>query len=208
MTAAEIEMLFTRSDGTYGFARWGRPIAPIVFGVEDKSLPVIKGAFDAVVALADHKMAKTDPEIGINCMVFFFREWSELLYVPNMSRILPNLKLLVGQLEGKAANQYRVFRFDNAGGIKAAFVFLRMDQHLADVPAEILALSQVVQTILLWSDVAFGDRSPLAVVPGGATILRPEIATLIRAAYLPSMPVVASDPSHALRLYARLVPPQ
>ena len=39
--------------------------------------------------------------------------------------------------------------------IKAAFVFLRMDESLAALPAEDLAVSQAVQTILLWSDRAF-----------------------------------------------------
>jgi hypothetical protein len=64
-----------------------------------------------------------------------------------------------------------------------------------------------VQTIVLWSDVAFQDRSPLASVPDQDTvILRPDIAEVIRAAYDPVMPAVAADSSHALRLAARLRP--
>ena len=204
MTQTEVEALFTRADGSYAFARWGRPIAPIVFGVEAETLSVIKGAFEAVVALAGHNMAETDPELGSNCMVFFFRDWAELIEVPDLDRLVPDLAPLVARLTREAANQYRIFRFDDQGGIKAAFVFLRMDQHLGAVPAETLALSQVVQTVLLWSDTAFREQSPLAVVPGGATILRPDIAGVIRAAYDPTMPVVAYDPSHALRMCARL----
>jgi hypothetical protein len=38
----------------------------------------------------------------------------------------------------------------------------------------------------------------------GQTVLRPEVAAVIRAAYDPVMPAVASDPSHALRLAARI----
>jgi hypothetical protein len=72
------------------------------------------------------------------------------------------------------------------------------------VPAEVLALSQAVQAILLWSDRAFMDRSALARTEGGATILRPEVAGVIRAAYDPVMPVTARDRAHALRLEARL----
>ena len=208
MTPDEVETYFTRADGSYAFARWGRPIAPIVFGVEAVTLPVIKGAFEAVVALANHQMAETDPEFGSNCMVFFFRDWVELLAVPDLDRLVPDLVPLVARLERDAANQYRIFRFDDHGCIKAAFVFLRMDQHLSAVPAETLALSQVVQTVVLWSDVAFHGRSPLAVVPGGATILRPYIASLIRASYDPTMPLVATDRSHALRIAARLEVPQ
>jgi len=69
---------------------------------------------------------------------------------------------------------------------------------------ETLALSQVVQPVLLWSDTAFGEQSPLAVVPGGATIFVPDIAGVVRAAYGPIMPVFVYDPSHALRLCARI----
>lgn len=207
MNADEITALFTRADGTYAFARWGRPIAPIVFGVEDETLSVVKGAFEALCALSGHQMTETDPELGSNCMVFFFREWRELLEVPDLDRLIDGLAPLVQKLEAAEANQYRVFRFDATGGIKAAFVFLRMDTHLSAVPAETLALSQVVQTMLLWSDVAFRDRSPLAQVPDGTVILRPDIAGLIRAAYDPVMPVVAGDPSHALRLAARMPDP-
>ena len=203
MEAPEIETLFTRSDGSYAFARWGRPIAPVVFGVEEATLEVVKGALEAVVALAGHQMAETDPELGSNLMVFFFREWSELPEVPGMDRLVLDLEPLVAKLSAVDANQYRFFRFDEAGAIKACFVFLRMDSHLSDVPAQTLALSQVVQSILLWSDTAFQDQSALAVA-GETTILRPDVAGLIRAAYDPVMPVAAADASHALRLAARV----
>ncbi len=207
LTPEAITALFTRSDGSYAFARWGRPIAPVVFGVEDDTLKVIKGALEAVVTLAGHEMAETDPELGANLMVFFCRDWSELVQVPNLDRLVPDLGPLVARLEAAEANQYRIFRFDAGGGIKASFVFLRMDTHLQAVSADVLALSQVVQTILLWSDLAFRDRAPLAIVDGH-TILRPDIAGLIRAAYDPVLPAVASDPAHALRLFARLQKPQ
>lgn len=206
LSAKDVEAFFTRADGSYAFARWGRPIAPVVFGVEDETLKTVKGALEAVVRLAGHHMAETDPELGANLMVFFFREWDELTQVPNLDRLVPDLGQLVARLKAAEANQYRIFRFDAAGGIKASFVFLRMDTHLQAVGADVLALSQVVQTILLWSDMAFRDRSPLAVA-GGRTILRPEIAGLIRAAYDPVLPVVAQDASHALRLAARLARP-
>ena len=203
MTADEIRVLFTRADGSYLCARWGRPIVPVIFGIEDASLPVVKGAIEAVVVLAGHRMAETDPELGANLMVFFARDWAELPQVPNLDRLVPDLAALCDRLTEAGANQYRIFRFDPQGGIRAAFVFLRMDAHLAAVPAETLALSQAVQTILLWSDRAFADRSPLAMTDDGV-MLRPDIAALIRAAYDPVLPVAAQDPSHALRLAARI----
>jgi len=203
MQANDIEALFTREDGQFLFARWGRPIAPVVFGVEDQTLEVIKGALEAVCVLSGHKMAETDPELGANFMMFFFRDWSELPDVPNLDRLVPDLRPLVDRLEAADANQYRVFRFDDSGAIQAAFVFLRMDENLSAVPAETLALSQVVQTMLLWSDTAFRTQSPLAVA-GDKTVLRPDVAALIRAAYDPVMPDAAQDPSTALRLAARV----
>ena len=204
ITADRIETLFTRADGQYAFARWGRPIVPVVFGVQEATLETFKGAIEAVVALAGHRMAETDPELGVNLMIFVFRDWDELPGVPDLDRLIPGLEPLVARLKAARANQYRVFRFDADGAIRASFVFLRMDRELSAVPAETLALSQVVQTMLLWSDRAFTDRSPLAKVPEtGAVILRPEIAEVIRAAYDPVMPAAAGDPGHALRLAAR-----
>ena len=202
-TTDAIEALFTRADGSYLFARWGRPIVPVVFGLAEESLPVVKGAVEAVVTLAGHKMAETDPELGANLMLFAFRDWDELLAVPDLDRLVPELGPLVARLQAAGANQYRIFRFDPTGAIKAAFVFLRMDAALAALDAGTLALAQAVQVILLWSDRAFSETSPLARA-GGQVVLRPDIAAVIRAGYDPVLPSVARDPSHALRLSARI----
>ncbi|MEM9432724.1 MAG: hypothetical protein AAGA12_02285 [Pseudomonadota bacterium] len=204
MTPDALSMFFTRTDGTYLFARWGRPIAPITFGVEDTTISTLKGAIEAVCQLAGHEMAETDPELGANFMVFFLRDWQELVETPNLDRMIPELAELVGRLEQADANQYRIFRFDPNGGIKACFVFLKMDAILSEIPAETLCLGQVVQSILLWSDQAFLDASPLALTGNDTAILRPEVAAIIRAAYDPVMPGASTDPSHALRLSARV----
>ena len=81
------EQFFTRADGGYRFARWARPIVPIVFGVDDATLAVVKGAIEAVVALAGHTMAETDPEQGANLFMFFFRDWDEVLICPDLLRV-------------------------------------------------------------------------------------------------------------------------
>ncbi|RXV62781.1 hypothetical protein C6W92_10495 [Roseovarius sp. A46] len=205
MTPDEIAALFTRADGEFLFARWGRPIVPVVFGVEDATLSVVKGAVEAVVALAGHKMAETDPELGANLMMFFFRDWQELLAVPDLDRLVPDLAPLVARLGAEGANQYRIFRFDKDGAIRAAFVFLCMDEDLSAVPAETLALSQVAQTVLLWSDRAFTDRSALGQLADGRVVLRPDIGALIRAGYDPVLPAMSREPAHALRLAARVM---
>jgi len=203
MTAEQIETLFTRRDGQFAFARWGRPIAPVAFGIEEAALPVVKGALEAVAKLAGHDMVETDPELGSNLMMFFFADWAELLDVPGMDGLVPDLAGQVERLQAAGANQYRFFRFEENGAIKAAFVFLRMDDSLRDMSAQVLALSQAVQVILLWSEDAFAEQSPLALADE-ALVLRPEVADVIRAAYDPVMPPAANDPSHALRLAARV----
>lgn len=203
MTPEAVQALFTRKDGSYLFARWGRPIVPVVFGVDDATLAVVKGAIEAMVTLAGHKMAETDPELGANLMVFFLRDWDELRAVPDLDRLLPEFDALCDRLVAAEASQYRAFRFDPDGAIKAAFVFLRMAGPLADLPAEVLALNEAAQVIVLWGEGAFAGVSPLAQV-GERVILRPEIAGVIRAGYDRVMPAVARDASHALRLAARL----
>lgn len=207
MNANAVEALFTRRDESYFFARWGRPIVPVVFGVDDATLAVFKGAIEVMVGLAQHKMAETDPELGANLMMFFCHDWSELGEVPHMDQLVPDIGPLMAKLKAADANQYRIFRFDQDGAIRACFVFLRMDNHLAAVSADTLALSQAAQTILLWSDMAFREQSPLALI-NDTTVLRPEIAGVIRAAYDPVMPAMARDASHAMRLAARVEPPQ
>jgi hypothetical protein len=203
MDFTDVEQLFTRADESFAFARWGRGIAPVVFGVEDETLGVIKGAIDAVCRLAGHEMTDGDAELGSNFMWFFFRDWDELLEVPRLGDMVPDLEPLVGRLKDADANQYRAFRFDDVGAIKACFVFLRMDDSLSALPADTLALSQATQSMLLWSDTAFKTQSPLALV-GETTVLRPEIGQVIAAAYDPILPVSSQDPTHALRMFARI----
>lgn len=202
MTAEEVAAFFTGAEG-YRFARWGRPIVPVVFGVEPQTLATAKGAIEALVTLARHRMAETDPELGANLMLFFLRDWGELRQLPDLDRLIPGLDALVPRLEARGAHTYRTFRFDAEGAIRAAFVFLRLDDDLARMPAEDLLLAEMAQVMLLWGEGAFAGRSPLASA-GGRTILRPEVAGLIRAAYDPVLPVAARDGAHALRLAARL----
>ena len=203
MEPTEIQRFFTRHDGDYLFARWGRPIVPIVFGVDDATLSVVKGAIEAVVSIAGHTLSDTDPELGGNFLWFFFRDWDELLETPNLDKLVPDLLSLVTRLQDERANRYRLYRFDEGGAIKAVFTFLQMDEALSQIPAEDLALAEAALGALLWAEEAFSTVGPLGKMDQ-QIMLRPDVAEVIRAAYDPVMPDVASDASHALRLAARV----
>ena len=204
LTAAEIEKMFT-TKGRYIFARWARPIAPVVFGTDDESLGVIKDAFQVVASLADMRLAETDTELGANFLVFFCSEWAEIKAVPDLHRLMGDMDALVGQLEKSGANQYRSFAFDPEGAIKLCILLLRYDDEMAKLSAQALATSQMAQALLLWGPEAFLEKSPIGIIEeNNMAIVRPSIAALIRAAYDKTMPDTASDPSHALRLEARV----
>lgn len=199
-----IQPLFTRPDGSYLCARWGRPIVPVVFGVDDASLATLKGAIEVMVHHVGHKMAETDPELGANLMVFFLRGWQELRDLPELARLIPEIEPLCARLIAQEAAQYRLFRFDAGGAIKAVFVFLNMQSPLAEEAAEDLALAQAAQALLSWGEGAFARQPALARLADGQVVLHPQVSALLRAAYDPLMPAAAQDPAHAYRLAARL----
>ena len=205
LTAEQVENLFT-TDGKYHFARWGRPIAPVVFGTDDDSLGAIKDAFQTVALLADMKLADVDPEFGSNFLVFFCSDWSEIAEVPDLHHLIPNLDDVLGQLTKQNANQYRKFMFDEGGAIKLAVLLLRYDDEMASVSVQALATAQMAQTMLVWGRMAFAFKSPIGMIEeNNMAIVRPVIAALIRSAYDKTMPNAADDVSHAIRLSARVM---
>ncbi len=204
LTPGRVEELFAAREGGYRFSRWGRPIAPVVFGVDDETLDHLKDAMRSVVNISGAEFAETDPELGANLMVFFCTEWDELDMVPNLGQLLPDFEILKSSLKRTGANQYRTFSFDEQGAIRVCIVLLRYDEHMANATIQTIGVGQMTQCILLWGDEAFKDDSPIAIVPeNGMCIVKPGYAALIRAAYDPAMPPSATDASHAMRLAAR-----
>ena len=203
MTPDQVESLFTRSDGSFQFARWGRPLAPVVFGTDDATLDVFKDAIRAVAGLGDLGLTDTDPELGVNLPVFVVADWAELAEVPHLGQLIPDLAELLPRLQAAGANQYRSFRFDADGAIRLCVILLRNDENLQATSAQTVATAQMAQSMLLWSDTAFSDESPVALLPEGGAIVRPQIAALIRAAYDPVLPAFAREPAIAHRLAAR-----
>lgn len=187
LQAEGIARLFTRG-GQYLCARWGRPIAPVIFGLEEAGLAIFRDAMKAVIAHARHPLAETDPEMGANSLSFFVRDWDELAELPDLEHLTGQAGL-VERLKRQEADQYRLFRFDADGAIRACMSFVNMGGKLADAHPAALAEALAVNSMLTFAH----EVTPTA-----------ELAALIRAAYDPVMPPVARDPSHALRLAARL----
>jgi hypothetical protein len=204
LSAGRIEEIFTTPEGSYRFSRWGRAIAPVVFGVDDDTLGHLKDAMAMVLEVAQMEFAETDPELGANLMIFFCSEWDELDMVPNLSQMLPDFDILKASLQRTEASQYRTFTFDENGAIRVCIVLLRFDEHMAETSVQTMGVAQMTQSILLWGDEAFEDESPIAIVPAnGMCIVKPGYAALIRAAYDPALPPSSTDSSHAMRLAAR-----
>ncbi|WP_311319101.1 hypothetical protein [Paracoccus maritimus] len=190
MTPDQISALFTRDDGTFFCARWNRPVAPVIFGLSEETLDIFRSAIRAGFAHAGHPVTDTDPEMGSNLMLFFMRDWTELEGIPDLDR-LTGMAGLPSRLIGSPADQYRLFRFDPDGGIRACLIFVRMSGALADSHPARLAEALVMRSALTFAR----DVTPSS-----------ELAALIRAAYDPVLPVTANDHSHALRLAARMAP--
>lgn len=188
MTSDEIAALFTRPDGTFLCARWGRPVAPVIFGLADESLDIFRGAIRAGFAHARHPLTDADPDMGANLMLFFVRDWPDLADVPDLGR-LTDAPDLPDRLTRADADQYRMFRFDADGGIRACLGFLRMGGRLAESHPGQLAEALFMRCALTFAR----DIAP-----------SPAMAALIRGAYDPVLPVAAVDRVHALRLAARM----
>ena len=187
LDAGAVARLFDRG-GQYLCARWGRPVAPVIFGLADETMPVFRDATKAVIAHARHAITETDPEMGANMMSFFVRDWGELAEFPDMDGLTGQAGL-AERLMLQDAEQYRLFRFDADGAIRACMNFVNMGGKLANAHPARLAEALAVNSMLTFAH----DVTPT-----------PELAALIRAAYDRVMPPVARDPSHALRLAARL----
>ncbi len=204
--AARLRALFTRSDGGYRFARWGRPLAPAILGTEPEGEALLLEALRAASGVTGRGLVGEDPELQANWLLILVDTWPRLKEVPGLERLVPDLEKLVGLLGAAGANQYRIFDFDGAGEIRLCITLLRLDSDLQRLPPRAFALSQAVMGLLLWSDQAFLDESPVAALEDGRAIILPEFAALLRAAYAPDLPGAATDPAHADALAARIDP--
>lgn len=203
LSAEEISFLFTQEDG-YRFARWGRPIAPVIFGVDDETLTHMKSAIATTIGVTGQAMAETDPELGSNFMWFMVSDWTELLAVPNLDKLVPGLDRVIERLQGRAATSFRHFGFDAEGAITLCVNFIRISGATADMSVQNLTTGECFRSLLLFANQAFAENSPTAVIAeNNLCIVKPNFAAMLRAAYDPGLPNTADDPSHALRIAAR-----
>ena len=179
-------------------------MVPVVVGTNDEGCRIFEGGIQAVAGLAGLEVGELDPDHGANFMVYLVNDWAELVEAPNLVRLLPGLDGLIARLTREGANQYRVFAFDEAGAIRLCVTLLRYDAELQAVSAQTLAVGQAVQGVLLWSDQAFADESPLEIDEDGLCTVKPDFAALLRAAYDPVLPGMAEEATMALRLAARM----
>jgi hypothetical protein len=204
LSAEKIETLFTHPDGVFRFARWNRPIVPIVFGVDDATLEHLKTAIVTTVGITGTNIAETDPELGANFMWFFCQNWDEILAVPDLEGLIPDLKNIIARLQTTTTKTYRVFVFDKDGSIKMCLQLIKVADETADMSIQTLATGETYQCLALFSPHAFLTESPIGIIQeNGLCIPKPSYAALIRAAYDPVLPVAAKEATHAMRLAAR-----
>lgn len=189
ITPETITHLFTR-DGAFHFARWGRPVAPVVFGLDEASLDVMRAAIQAVFRHAGHPLTDTDPESGVNYASFFVRDWAELSDVTDFDRMI-GVADLPRRLAKEQAEHYQIFRFDRNGAIRACFSLIRPGAVLGALPIGALAERLAVRATLSFAH----DVRPSA-----------DLARIIRAAYAPDLPQTSDDSSLAYRIFARIPP--
>ena len=204
MFYSKIVNLFSHENG-FHFARWSKAISPIVFGVDDDTLKSIRATFSDVLSLTSVSLSDLDPEFGANFIIFFCSEWSELESVPNLYKMIPNLRKLVIKLEKGNANQYRSFSFTSSGSIKLCILIIRYDHFQASVSVQTLSMSQILKSLLLWSPQAFAYESPIIKASDSCpSEFKPFYAALLKASYDPILPDSSVDEAHALRLNARV----
>ncbi|MDO5528798.1 MAG: hypothetical protein Q4F71_05290 [Paracoccus sp. (in: a-proteobacteria)] len=187
LTPDDIAALFTRADGSFLCARWGRPVAPVIFGLADETLAIFRSAIGAALSHAGLPMTETDPESGANWLLFAAKDWDDIAAIPDMDR-LTGRPDLPAQMAKANASSYQLFRFDDTGAIRAALGFLILGGPAKESHPAQLAETMAMRALLTWA-------RPITPTPA--------LAALTRAAYAPELPAAATDPSHAYRLAAR-----
>ncbi|MEO0762897.1 MAG: hypothetical protein AAFZ09_14010, partial [Pseudomonadota bacterium] len=73
LSVERVSWLFTRADGSYRFARWGRPLVPALFGGLRNDERMLQEATASVGALGGLSVAPEDPDLGANFLVVLLK---------------------------------------------------------------------------------------------------------------------------------------
>ncbi|MFV0473149.1 MAG: hypothetical protein ACK5MQ_02760 [Pikeienuella sp.] len=192
----------------FKFARWGCPIAPTVIGLDDAGTRLFAEAVKLVAGVASAEIEDIDPEMGANFLIYVMQDWAHASRAPNLPNFLPDLPALIERLTEADANRYRVFAFDDQGAIRAAITLLRYDEKMRAAPVDYIALTEAALGVLVYDEAGISADRPVIMAGIGEdaprAALDPWHARLIRAAYDPTIPAGAKDPSLAMRLAARI----
>ncbi|MCI4662562.1 MAG: hypothetical protein MRY63_12175 [Neomegalonema sp.] len=193
--ADKIAALFTREDG-FLFAKWTRPMVLRVLGTDATGEKQIRSAFASTASAADLGIADEDPELGANMLVAFCDDWRELVGLHGLDALLPEGDRLIARLIAADVNEYTLFNFDADGGIRCAVILLRYQSEWRRMAPETLALTLAARALLLWSEEAFAQSSPVIRRRNGPKIEN-WFANLLSAAYDASVPTRSTDPALA-----------
>ncbi len=175
------------------FARWARPIAPRVYGVESQGADTLMTGFRRAAEAANAPYAVEDEKFGANVLVFVCSEWLELKATPKLEQLVPQLDHLIGHLRISDESTWRMVGFDETGAIDFAVVLIRVDDVIGGLSGETVALEQAVRIMLHWSDDAFASEKPLKVTESGRASLKPFTEAVLASAYDEGSPIASDD---------------
>lgn len=201
MTPQTLRAYFTGADGGYRFARWTGPIRAAVFGEGAVTPAVLAEALGRVGALTGHPGGLVT-DGAMTWGLGLVRDWPDLLDLPGLGRLMPDVARFAAEAERRGWNQFRRFSHDGAGGITGCIGLVRLAGPLGALAPETLALRQAALVRLSWSVPHLLQVGLAEAAPGGGDRLRPEIETVLAAAYDAAVPPASTDPAHADRLAA------
>lgn len=213
--AEAIRQLFTRSaesvEGApedpaqrFRFARWGRPLAPVVLGLDEESAEAARAAVVEAAEAAGVGAVDEDPDLEANFLICVCEKWSQLKSISGLDRLIPDLERLLTLLSAVGANQYRIFRVAPEEGISFAVTLVRFDESVAGLSAQAIGATQAAHGLLMWSDEAFAEDAPVAINRSGRGVIKTFHAKLLKAAYGEDAPSTSEDPNLADQLAAAM----
>lgn len=205
MTPDDIRTYFARAGGQYQFARWNRPIVPVVFGDHCLDPGLLREALVRLSGITGHPVDLEAPPSAMTYGTLVVREWRDLAATPGAGKAMPGLAKLGAEAERQGGNQFRTFQRDWRGGIKRCVAVIRTAAgRFDDLTPESMALRQAALSFLHWSIPGVVKLRLVMPGPDGVDDLKPEVVALLRAAYDPAMPVSSRDPRHADQLAERM----